>query len=310
MKVFISYRREDSAGHTGRLYDSLRGRIGKDNLFLDLSGIDSGQNFVDVIQTAIHSCDLLLAIVGGEWLTCTVNGRRRLDDPADLVRTEVATALERHVPVIPVLVGGAAPPAAAALPQPLKPLATLDAHELSDERWEYDVERLIAAMHKIAAPSRDRRRRAWLLAAALLAVAIAALAVIGSYAWRRIAESATGGRTSVASAPSIAGDWSADVTYEWGARHAERFSFSIDGNEVSGTASFLGVPRGIVSGSIQGDRIRFDTHTQEVSGEQSHETVHQYRGRIVGDTIAFSMQTSGGTSQVPVQFTATRERRR
>ena len=69
MKVFISYRRDDTAGHAGRLHDSLQSRFGADNVFMDLSDIDFGQNFVDVIDTAVRSSDVLLAIIGKQWLT-------------------------------------------------------------------------------------------------------------------------------------------------------------------------------------------------------------------------------------------------
>jgi hypothetical protein len=90
MKVFISYRREDSIGHSGRLYDSLQSHFGGDSVFMDLTGIDSGRNFVDVIQDAIRSSDVLLAIIGKQWLTCADATGRRIDDPTDFVRTEIA----------------------------------------------------------------------------------------------------------------------------------------------------------------------------------------------------------------------------
>ena len=158
MKVFISYRREDSAGHTGRLYDSLRKHFGDDNVFLDVSGIDSGRKFADVIQGAIHSCDVLLAVIGPEWLTCVANGERRIDDPGDLVRTEILTALNGGIGVIPVLVGGASPPPAGSLPAALQPLAALDAHDMTDERWAYDADRLIRAMERCWSES---QRQVW-----------------------------------------------------------------------------------------------------------------------------------------------------
>ena len=305
MKVFISYRREDSAGHTGRLYDSLRDRIGDENLFLDLSGIDSGQNFVDTIQAAIQSCDLLLAIIGCEWLTCSANGRRRLDEPNDLVRSEIRTALERRTPVIPVLVGGATAPAAAALPAPLKPLATLDAHELTDERWAYDVDRLIGAMHRITAPKNAKRRRRWMVAATVGILALAAVAMAGGFAWRQFAEPAAAGRDGAA---QIGGEWAASVTYDWGASYTERFVFEVDGGHVTGTASFLGVPRGIVDGQFDDDRLVFRTRTQEIAGSESRDVVQRYQGRVAGETIAFTMQREGASSTVPVTFMARRPR--
>jgi hypothetical protein len=321
VKAFISYRRDDSAGHTGRLYDSLRERFGQEYVFLDHSGIDSGQNYAEVIQNAVRSCDVLLAVIGREWLTSTANGSRRLDDAGDLVRTEIVSALERKIPVIPVLVDRAAPPPAAALPEPLKPLAAIDAHEVSDERWDYDVERLIAAMEKLRGgvatrPTQDRR------ATVVAAAALAAVALVGGafIFWPRATSApsqpaASSEQPAVPSAPEaapavdLAGEWTADVTYDWGATHPERFNFIVDDAEVLGTASFLKSPRGIVNGSLDGDRLVFETHTQEVVGDWNNprDIVHRYRGRVSGDTIAFTMQSTGGSSSgVPVQFTAKR----
>jgi hypothetical protein len=295
VKVFISYRREDSAGHTGRLYDSLRARFGDDNVFLDVSGIDSGRKFVDVIQNAIHTCDVLLAVIGPEWLTCLANGRRRIDDPDDLVRKEIGTAIAGGIPVIPVLVGGARPPAAATLPQPLQPLAALDAHDMTDERWAFDSERLIQSIERLAGrPS--TRPAAWsraLLAAVLVSLAVL---VIGFVAWQRPS----------ASSPSIAGDWQANVTYDWGAKYTEQFSLMVDGGVVSGTASFLGVPRAIVTGTLANDQVTFETRTQEVVDSDSppRTVTHRYRGRIAPESIAFTMTTQGGSSDVPAEFVA------
>lgn len=98
MRIFVSYRREDSAGHAGRLYDSLQAHFGKESLFMDLTAIEPGQNFVDVIKTSVASCDAMIAVIGKQWLTCTDPRGRRLDDPDDFVRTEIHTALERGVP--------------------------------------------------------------------------------------------------------------------------------------------------------------------------------------------------------------------
>lgn len=304
MKVFISYRREDSAGYTGRLFDSLRGRIGNDNLFFDLSAIDSGQNYAEVIQGAIHSCDVLLAIIGPEWLTCEANGRRRLDDPTDLVRSEIRTALERHIPVIPVRVGGAGAPAAAALPPPLQPLATRDAHELTDERWEYDVDRLIAAMRRIAAPRQRPPARAWMLAAAALVIGIA---VIAAFVWPRLTATSPGDDVEARTAATlrVEGMWAGEVKYEWGATYTERFEFVVDGTELTGTASFLGVPRAFVTGNVEGDRLTFETRTQEV-GAETRDVRHRYRGRIAGDAIELSMQSLGGSSNALTAFTIKR----
>ena len=292
MKVFISYRREDSAGHSGRLHDSLQSHFGADNVFMDLSDIDSGQNFVDVIQGAVRSSDVVLAVIGNEWITCTSGGTRRLDMPTDFVRTEIGIALEHGIAVIPVLVRGARMPPASSLPEPLKLLASHDAHDLSDERWTYDVGRLIDATEKLAGKPALPRRWPLIAAAVIIAAAIGAFLFVHTRQPQVV----------------LAGEWSAEVTYDWGDKYTERFAFNVDGDEVLGTASFLGVQRGIVDGSLQGARVAFQTRTQEVQGDfdKPVSVSHRYRGTITGDTIAFTMQSEGGSSSVPVEFTARR----
>ena len=92
-KIFISYRRDDSAGHTGRIHDRLLEHFGADDLFIDVDAIEPGLDFVHVVQEAVNACDELIAVIGREWLDITgAGGGRRLDDPQDLVRVEIATA--------------------------------------------------------------------------------------------------------------------------------------------------------------------------------------------------------------------------
>jgi hypothetical protein len=145
--IFISYRREDSAGWTGRLSEHLRERFGPESIFMDIDTIQPGADFTEALQTAVSSCDVLLAIIGPEWATVTdKSGKPRLEDPTDWVRTEIATALKRKVRVIPVLVGGASVPTINLLPDDLDTLAQRQAHELTDKRWSYDVEQLVKTL--------------------------------------------------------------------------------------------------------------------------------------------------------------------
>lgn len=143
--IFISYRRSDCAGHAGRLYDRLVDHFGDDEVFMDVDAIAPGVDFGERIDGAISSCNLLVALIGKDWLDVTdLAGGRRLDDPTDLVRREIASALGRSdLLVIPVLVEGATMPRAEQLPDDLKPLTRRNAFELSDARWRYDVDRLI-----------------------------------------------------------------------------------------------------------------------------------------------------------------------
>jgi tetratricopeptide (TPR) repeat protein len=152
-RIFISYRREDSAGHVLALLPHLRRHFGGDRIFKDTDSIEPGQDFVTTIEQELESCSVLLAIIGRDWLKISDPrlGRRRLDLPEDYLRQEVATALaSKRILVIPVLVGRATMPTAEDLPPDLVSLARRNAVELSDMRWDSDLERLIAAIEKAA----------------------------------------------------------------------------------------------------------------------------------------------------------------
>jgi hypothetical protein len=152
-KILVSYRREDSAAYAGRLADRLRDHFGADNVFVDIDTIRPGQDFVDGLERSLSACDALVAVIGRTWLTGSdASGRRRLDNPDDFVRLEIATALRRGIPVVPTLVAGAAMPAAADLPDDLSTLARRQALEVSDLRFHQDVDRLVAALSHAASP--------------------------------------------------------------------------------------------------------------------------------------------------------------
>src|SRR4051812_15753390 len=138
-KVFISYRREETAGHAGRIYDEMAERYSEPNVFMDVD-MKPGVDFVTRITEAVGSCHVLLVIMGPQWATATRgDGVPRIAQPGDFVRLEVGTALRRDdVTVIPVLVGGARMPDPSVLPEDLQPLARRNAIEMSDTRWRYD----------------------------------------------------------------------------------------------------------------------------------------------------------------------------
>ena len=145
--IFISYRRDDSEGQAGRLSKDLAGHFGQDAVFMDVAGIAPGRDFRRVIDEHVATCGVLLAVIGKTWITAQdASGRRRLDDPADFVRLETASALKRDIPVIPVLVHGAGMPQAEQLPPDLADLAYRNGVELSHARWDSDVQLLIKAL--------------------------------------------------------------------------------------------------------------------------------------------------------------------
>jgi hypothetical protein len=146
--IFISYRREDAAGYAGRLYDRLAAHFGDERVFMDVEGIEPGADFFDAIERAVGSCEALIVMIGNEWLATDNAGHRRLDDPADFVRLETATALARGIRVVPVLVDGAVMPRADQLPADLAPLTRRQAVELSHKQWDATTAELIRTLEK------------------------------------------------------------------------------------------------------------------------------------------------------------------
>ena len=145
--IFISYRRDDSEGEAGRLFDDLVRAYGDNSVFMDVTGIQPGLDFRKAIDDNVSSCGVLLAVVGPNWATITgKDGTRRLDNSDDYVRLEIASALKRSIPVIPVLVHDAHMPALDQLPDDLKDLRYRNSVELSHARWNSDVALLIGAL--------------------------------------------------------------------------------------------------------------------------------------------------------------------
>jgi len=148
-RVFITYRREDSAAYAGRLHDQLVARFGRDRVFMDIDAIEPGEDYAQVIAKRVGTAKVVLALIGKHWLTSEDElGRRRLDKADDLVRMEIAAALEWNARVIPVLVGQAMMPDERELPDVLQPLARRNAVEISDTRFHFDAEKLIRAIEK------------------------------------------------------------------------------------------------------------------------------------------------------------------
>ncbi len=158
-QIFLNYRRTDTAGHAGRLYDRLAERFGHDGIFMDIDAVQPGEDFVARIEDVVANSDLVVALIGREWLWVGRGflRRGRLQGPSDFVRIELQVAFERGLHVIPVLVEGATMPTPAQLPGAIGALARRQAFELSDARWRSDCDRLIAAMERLLeSPQPDR----------------------------------------------------------------------------------------------------------------------------------------------------------
>ena len=152
--IFISYRRDDSEGEAGRLYDDLVRAFGDDSVFMDVAGIAPGLDFRKAIDDNVASCGVLLAIIGPHWASIAgENGSRRLDDGSDFVRLEIASALSRQIAVIPVLVHEARMPRPEDLPDNLKDLSYHNSVELTHTRWNSDVQLLTKALQQYVTTS-------------------------------------------------------------------------------------------------------------------------------------------------------------
>src|SRR5947207_1991155 len=156
-KIFINYRRDDSFGTAGRLYDRLAQAFGRDNLFMDVDHIPAGVDFIDYLNSQVAACDVFLAVIGPNWLDAKDDsGRRRFDNPDDFVTIEIAAALARNIRVIPVLVDGARTPKADKLPDSVKPLVRRNAVEVRNTQFGRDAE---ALANKVVKRSKSRAPR-------------------------------------------------------------------------------------------------------------------------------------------------------
>lgn len=151
-KIFISYRREDSEGHAGRIYDRLEKEFGRDHLFMDVDSIPPGENFSEVLGVEVAKCDVLLAMIGRNWIDVRdERGNRRLDAANDFVRIEISVALNRDIPVIPILLQGAPMPKSEQLPDNLKALSLRNGLDVRHASFDRDTDKLLMAIRGIFA---------------------------------------------------------------------------------------------------------------------------------------------------------------
>ncbi len=145
-RIFLNYRRHWASGHAGRLYDRLAQHFGDANVFMDIE-MPLGIDFVAYINDMVQQCDVLLALIDRDWLgMADTSGGRRLDNPSDFVRLEIAAALSRNIPVIPIYVQDTVPPQETELPDNIQGLARRQGLRLSDLEFHANVDRLIRAL--------------------------------------------------------------------------------------------------------------------------------------------------------------------
>jgi TIR domain len=221
-KIFISYRRDDSSGHAGRLRAALVKHFGVNQIFRDIDTVKAGEDFYDVTERSVQSCDILIAIIGKQWLTIGNGGVRRLDEPDDFLRLEIATALSRGIPVVPVLVQGATIPRAQDLPAELKSLTRRKAFEISDARWDYDVKQLIKELGQLSGP-KILWRKLWIAVGCIICavgLGIAILSLPSLSAWfeaqQQSPQSDSGNTATPPASPSLDDESGSPTrTYAW-----------------------------------------------------------------------------------------------
>lgn len=314
-QVFISYRRDDAAGYARAIGDALAAHLGADRVFIDVDDIQPGQRFAQVIQREVTDAKVLLVLIGRRWRGERDGAPPRIEEPTDFVRCEVAAGLASTAQVIPVLLDGTTMPAEAQLPADLRALAGRNALTLDNARYADDMSRLLAAVRKalgestepanVAVSAGAGRSVRWGAALLLMAAGWAAVDMTGFRPWSKRSPPAV---AAPAARPDINGVWQAQVSYDWpNAHYLERFDLRGAATELHGTASFLGVPRGVFEGRVDEGSLHFVTHTTELIDGASHPVVHRYSGRWADQEIRFVMQTEGSSSpHEPVEFIARR----
>lgn len=210
MRIFISYRRDDSLNAANGINDGLSSRLPTASIFMDLDSIPAGTDFIEQIERFLESCDTVLVLIGPQWLGATdAAGRRRLDDPSDYVRAEVASALASTARVFPVILDGAQMPSARDLPEDLAPLARINAFELAQRRWRGDMDHLASLIQDAdtvrgGTLSHGRGRTFGLAALAVLVLVLGGVAAV-SLTRDEPSDSGGGGSSATLATRSVAG---------------------------------------------------------------------------------------------------------
>lgn len=211
-RIFINYRRSDAQGFAGRLADSLTRHFGSERVFRDVTGIDYGQDFEQVIVERIEEACAVIVVIGDQWLTASdEHGETRLFDEQDYVAREIEAALDAGLVVVPVLINGATMPRREELPERLADLANRNAITISDERWAFDVKRLAKVLAIDVEGSVTQGRLDLMQSAALAGLTLVSIFAALSFSmavvdWARGAESLrAAGYTPLASAMQFFG---------------------------------------------------------------------------------------------------------
>jgi len=310
-RIFLSYRRDDSAGFAGRLADALEAEFGAGSVFRDVDDIRPGEDFIHAIESHLQQVGAVLVMIGPHWLAVGPDGQPRLLDADDFVRQEIQAALDSGKPLIPLLVSGATMPAEADLPEAIAGLSRRQAVVLSDSNWRGDVERLVASLRPLL-PDRGgtSTKRRWILGLAGAAVGLVAIAWATQVWWKPPPVEPT--PSPSVQTVDITGRWSARVKYDWGDQHDEAFEFNYLGDALHGTASYQTGRLTIEQARLKGEWLSFVTRSQEMLGSETpwKEVTHRYTGQVTPEGIRFTLESGGGYSiHPPVEFVARREQK-
>lgn len=307
--IFISYRHDDRPGYAGRLADALENAFGENCVFRDVEDIRPGEDFVVAIQTQLSNVNVMLVVIGPNWLTASRDGARRLDDPDDFVRREIHAALEAGKSVLPVLVDGALMPGQSDLPKAIENMARRQAFVLTDSGWTSDVARLIEHIRALL-PIRKafplNKRTMWRLIAGVAIVAILVFAAFATMKLSAVPSSTPTESSSPGTDRLLNGRWRAQVKYDWGDVHEETFDLRVENDEIHGTASYLKLARTIEQGQLWDTHLSFVTRSLDQMGDAApREQTHRYRGELKSGELHLTLESSGGLStHVPVDFIA------
>lgn len=147
-KLFVSYRRDDTADFVDQFVDSLEACLPGYEIFRDIGGIKVAEDWVDKLRDQIDRSGMVLLLIGAKWMQAGRDGRRRIDDPRDILRREIEWAHERGVTVTPVLVGSAPMPKEAELPASIRFVHRQQAQRIRDESFDVDVDALAARLRE------------------------------------------------------------------------------------------------------------------------------------------------------------------
>ena len=148
-EIFICYRRKDTAGYAGRLHEHLKTEYGVEGVLFDVATEGDAELLRGWVQRVVPQSAVVLVLMGDRWLD-SQSGRRRIDDPNDIVRFEIELALSQSVPIIPVLVDGAAFPTAAEVPESIKRLLEFKGYPLSNANWNAELKTILSAVSSVA----------------------------------------------------------------------------------------------------------------------------------------------------------------